>query len=64
MRNGGKVVLGLGIGVPIILFAGGAVMNQICAIPTPSQEWNNKLNALCSLYTFLSQLIETVVHFV
>ncbi len=64
MRRGSTIALSLGIGIPIMFLAGGAVMSQICAIPTPSQEWNNKLNALCNLYASLSQLIETAVHLV
>ena len=64
MRKAIKIGIVVGIGVPIILFAGASVMNQLCAMPTPSSEWNDKLNTLCHLFTFLSQLIETATHFV
>ena len=59
------LIIGVPFGVSITLYAGSAVMGQICSysfgIPM-SQEWLEKSSTICQLFSDLSQLIMKITN--
>lgn len=68
-KIGEKLALGFGIpfGISIALYAGTAVMSQVCGYTLGSgisQDWLEKSDNVCQLFSSLSQLIGHITNLV